>query len=128
MALKSLYGGLIPHTIRVSPSTSFDMFDVRAPTHSSTNDGIGPEFVSNAHLQFQHGVCLYNGIGVQQNFEMAAYYFKLSADQGLAEGQYRYGICLHKGDGVQRNFEMAAYYFKLSADQGHALGQFKYGF
>jgi hypothetical protein len=59
------------------------MFDVGAPTHSSTDNEIGFEYVSNARrdrfmtdretpqFQLQHGLCLDHGVGVQQDFEMA---------------------------------------------------------
>jgi TPR repeat protein len=53
--------------------------------------------------------------------------YKLSADQGNAEGQWRYGVCLLNGEGVEVDLRMAAHYFKLSADQGNAEGQWRYG-
>jgi TPR repeat protein len=140
IALKALCDGLILQRIGASPSTDFDMFGVGAPTHSSADDWIGSEFVSNAdrdmfmadrrnaQFQLQHGLYLYYSVGIPRNFEMAAYYFKLAADEGLAEGQYNYGFCLQRGEGVERNFEKASYYFKLAADQGDARGQCNYGF
>jgi TPR repeat protein len=39
----------------------------------------------------------------------AAYYFKLSADQGNAVGQVRYGECLRDGKGVSIDMRSAAY-------------------
>jgi hypothetical protein len=60
------------------------------------------------------------------NKSLAAYYFKLSADQGHAKSQFSYGIMLFHGDGIAMNKSLAAYYFKLSADQGHAAAQFIY--
>jgi TPR repeat protein len=57
----------------------------------------------------------------------AAHYFKLSADQGDADGQFCYGICLRYGKGVSSDMRTAAHYFQLSADQGNAVGQVRYG-
>ena len=67
----------------------------------------------DADAQFNYGVCLLNGRGVRQNYEEAARYFKLSADQGNADGQFAYGICLKKGLGVRRDRQEAKRYFKL---------------
>ena len=90
-----------------------------------------PQFLQaagNADGQFMYGYCLEKGFGVSQNYEEAAHYYKLSADQGNADGQFMYGYCLEKGFGVSQNYEEAAHYYKLSADQGNADGQFKYGY
>jgi hypothetical protein len=58
---------------------------------------------------------------------MAAYYFKLPADQGNAHGKYKDRIYLDNGTGVTRDLPMAAQRFNLSADQGAVDGQLKYG-
>jgi TPR repeat protein len=57
------------------------------------------------------------------NKSLAADYFRLSADQGNAEGQFAYGKSLSNGDGVVMDKSLAAHYFKLSADQGNAHAQ-----
>jgi TPR repeat protein len=62
------------------------------------------------------------------NKSLAAYYFKLSADQGYAAAQCNYAFHLAKGDGIAMNKSLAAYYFKLSADQGHPDAQSNYAF
>jgi TPR repeat protein len=36
----------------------------------------------NASGQLNYGVCLKNGLGVAQDFEKAATYFRMAADQG----------------------------------------------
>jgi TPR repeat protein len=43
----------------------------------------------------------------------AAAHFKLSADEGNADGQFHYGNCLLYGQGVPTNYSEAAHYFKL---------------
>jgi TPR repeat protein len=70
---------------------------------------------------------LQDGQGIPIDLEGAAHYFKLSADQGNANGQWRYGECLRDGKGIPIDLEGAAHYFKLSADQGNAAGQWLYG-
>jgi hypothetical protein len=70
------------------------------------------------------GIALRDGLGVSKDAVKAAKYFKLSADQGNADGQCLYGIALRDGIGVARNPAEAAKYFKLSADQGNANGLF----
>jgi TPR repeat protein len=43
----------------------------------------------------------------------AAHYFKLSADQGLAEAECHYALCLIAGVAWQRNLTSAIWYLKL---------------
>jgi TPR repeat protein len=57
----------------------------------------------------------------------AAYYFKLSADQGNAFGQMLYDYCLRDGQGISKDLSGAVHYFKLSADQGNADGVYHWG-
>jgi TPR repeat protein len=120
-ALKALHRGRISR----SPSTDFDMFRVDAHTGAPIDDGVDPVHVSNG--PGDSFITEQRNAGVQNDFHMAAYYFKLSADRGDAVAQLDYGECLRKGEGVERNYEMAAYYAKLSADQGDAGGQCSYG-
>jgi TPR repeat protein len=58
----------------------------------------------------------------------AVKYYRLSADQGNADGQWRYGFCLESGKGVGIDLAEAVEYYRLSADQGNADGQWHYGF
>jgi TPR repeat protein len=66
---------------------------------------------------------MYNGGGVSIDFNGAAYYLKLAADQGNVDTQFNYGICLQKGEGVSIDFNGAARYLKLAADEGDAESQ-----
>jgi TPR repeat protein len=56
-----------------------------------------------------------------------ARYFKLSADQGNADGQCCYGRSLRDGTGISKDLISAAHYFELSADQGSVDDQCSYG-
>jgi TPR repeat protein len=57
----------------------------------------------------------------------AVHYFKLSPDEGSADGQWQYGECLRDGKDISKDLISTAQYFKLSADQGSAYGQCCYG-
>jgi TPR repeat protein len=69
---------------------------------------------------------LNNGDGILINKSLAAHYYRLSADQGIAVAQFNYGLMLNNGDGISINKSLAAHYFKLSADQGSAVSQYCY--
>ena len=60
----------------------------------------------------------------KESSEKAIEYFKLAADQGLADAQNAMGEFFEKGrGGLSKSYEKAAEYFKLAADQGHASPQ-----
>jgi TPR repeat protein len=63
---------------------------------------------------------------ILMNKSLAVHYFKLSADQGIAEAQYICRLTLATCEGISMNKSLAIHYFKLSADQGKAEGQFAY--
>jgi TPR repeat protein len=71
-----------------------------------------------------YGLLLAKGDGIPMNKSLATYYFKLSADQGIAEAQFNYGLSLARGDGIAMNKPLAAHYFKMSADQKNHHAQF----
>jgi TPR repeat protein len=61
----------------------------------------------------------------QKDLKGAAHYFKLSVDQGNADGEYCYGLCLQYGTGISKDLKRAAHYFKRSADQENAKRQYQ---
>jgi TPR repeat protein len=74
---------------------------------------------ANPAAQFNYGVHLYNGSGVERNLALAAHYFKQSADQGNANAQFNYGKVLLSGNGVAVDKALAMRYFRMAANQGH---------
>jgi TPR repeat protein len=72
-------------------------------------------------------VALYEGCGIPLDKALAAYSFKLSADQGHTQAQANYAFILYHSDGIPVNKSLAAHYFKFSADQGLAETQLNYG-
>jgi hypothetical protein len=71
---------------------------------------------------------MYNyGQGVNQNYEEAAKWYRLAADQGNADGQYRLGLIYAIGQGVKQNYEEAAKWYRLAAEQGNSDAQYLLG-
>jgi hypothetical protein len=75
------------------------------------------------------GGVLYDGGrgGLPRDDREAPRYFRLSADQGIAQAQYNLGIYYANGRGVLRDACEAARLVKLAADQGHKGAQYNLG-
>ena len=54
----------------------------------------------NARACHYMGICCYEGIGVNQNYEKAVEWFTLAAEQEHPESQYYLGVCYYNGQGV----------------------------
>ena len=78
---------------------------------------------TDANVQFNLGNKYYSGRGVDQNYETAAYWYRLAADQGHTNAQRGLGVLYYNGQGVDQNYETTAYWWKLAADQGNADAQ-----
>jgi TPR repeat protein len=92
-------------------------------------DRVCGEMLARDHrrrAQFNYGILLLIGEGIEMNKSLAAYYFKLSSDQRFVQAQLHYGPLFAKGEDIAMNKSLAAHYFKLSADQGIAEAQFNY--
>jgi TPR repeat protein len=48
----------------------------------------------DAEAQYEYGLCLRDGNGVEKDPSGAASYFKLAADQGHTVSQAMFGLCL----------------------------------
>jgi TPR repeat protein len=67
---------------------------------------------------------LWDGRRVLKDLTLACHYFRLAAEQGVAESQYRYGIWLLSRDSRHRDIAGAIHTLKLSVDNGSPDGQF----
>lgn len=76
----------------------------------------------DAQAQFELGRAYEDGVGVAQDDERAAQWFRKSADQGNARGQNALGVMYALGRGVQRDKEEAVRWYKKAAKQGLAEG------
>ena len=54
----------------------------------------------DADVQFELGMCYYNGDDVKENEEVAVLWFQKSAEQGYAKAQSALGECYNIGNGV----------------------------
>lgn len=73
------------------------------------------------------GFCYANGLGVEENKELSAKYWKMAADQGDMEAQYNFGICSARGLGVNENYPLAVDYWQIAASQGDAEAEYNLG-
>lgn len=74
-----------------------------------------------AKAQYEVAKAYHNGIGVQQNQQLAFQYCKMAADQGHSEAQNTLGTYFDQEKEVEKSPQDAFKYFQLAADQGHAL-------
>jgi hypothetical protein len=57
---------------------------------------------------------LANSEGVSRVVNEAAHYFRLTADQGIANAQFNHTVCLQNGDGPSRDVNEAGHDFRLA--------------
>lgn len=88
--------------------------------HASAKNG-------NAQAQYEVGMCNLNGIGTDQNSNVAVKFFELAANQGLGKAQYQLGKCLSEGKGAAKNDVRAAALFRSAAGQGIPEASYEYG-
>jgi TPR repeat protein len=66
--------------------------------------------------QYRLGMMYYIGNVIPQDYDEAAKWFHLSAEQGYPEGQFRYGCLVYYGRGVEkRDLVQAHMWFNLAA-------------
>ena len=56
-----------------------------------------------------------NGLGVLQDYKEAVKWYRLAAEQGLAQAQSNLGFMYGKGQGVLQDYVMAHMYFNIAA-------------
>lgn len=79
----------------------------------------------DASAQCLLGLCYHQGIKVNQSYEEAVKWIRLSADQGHATAQSRLGYNYADGIGVEQSYEEAVKWFLKAAEQGHTDSQCK---
>ena len=77
----------------------------------------------DAVCQTQLGTMYRNGDGVPRNNAEALRWYRLAADQGLADAQNRLAVMLSAGHGTAADHNEAARWYRKAADQGHAAAQ-----
>ena len=69
------------------------------------------------------GACYANGNGISQSYTEAVKWFRLAAEQGVAEAQFNLGVCYYFGEGVAKNKATAIRWWKKAAAQGNSDAQ-----
>ena len=80
-----------------------------------------------AAAQFEMGRKCEFGIETRANPRIAAHWYRLAADQGLARAEYSLGRLYFSGEGVRQDRAEAVKYFRRAAVQGYALAQHRLG-
>nr|WP_154533923.1 tetratricopeptide repeat protein [Hallella mizrahii] len=73
------------------------------------------------------GKCYYNGVGIDQNNNLALYWYRKAADQGLVNAQTELGDYYYGQDGVFQSIEklkQAVTWYKKAAEQGNDYAQY----
>lgn len=69
--------------------------------------------------QYNYGVCLRNGTGIDNDDEKAFMWLQASAKQNYAPAQYLLGVCYFNGEGVSQDYDMAFDWIDKAAKQGN---------
>jgi hypothetical protein len=77
--------------------------------------------------QVKLAISYFYGLGVKQDYNEAAKWYKEAAIQGSAIAQYNLGLIYYKGDGVPLNYSTAIQWYERAADQGYSLAQYNLG-
>lgn len=80
-----------------------------------------------AEAQVKLGLMYYEGRGVPESFEEAAFWWRKAAEQGDAIGQSMMGAAYYDGYGVERDADEAIRWCRLAAAQGEAAAQYLLG-
>ncbi len=66
-------------------------------------------------------------VGVSQNFERAAFWFREAAENGIANARYNLGVLYHQGLGIDRDLGRALYWYREAAKLNHPEAQYNLG-
>ena len=77
------------------------------------------ELYQHPQAQYELGVALYTGEGIEENEEEAVLFFQLAADQNHPAASYMLGDCLLDGVGVMLDRALALEWLVLSSELGH---------
>ena len=77
--------------------------------------------------QFKLGMMYSNGVGVLEDDEEAAKWFRKAADQGYALAQASLGYDYEIGQGVEQDFKEAFKWYQKAAEQGDVDAQYNLG-
>lgn len=106
---------------------------VTGQSDDKTSKAQGAAWIQKAakqgHEKAMHvlGTLYEEGIGVAEDFKLAAQWHETAAEKGLAEAQLSLALLYDQGKGVEQDASIAAEWAMKSASQGHAPAQALYG-
>jgi TPR repeat protein len=80
-----------------------------------------------AKPQNQLGLMYRNGMGVEQDANLAVRWFAKAAEQGYEMAQYHLGRMYYSGQGVEQDHQIAFHWYAKAAEQGNAGAQYNVG-
>jgi S1-C subfamily serine protease len=81
----------------------------------------------DAALQYQLGLCYFDGNNVAKDYLEAARWWRKSADQDYAPAQYQFGLCCYAGYGVEQDYAESVKWWSKAAERGNAPAQYNLG-
>lgn len=75
--------------------------------------------------QYTLGGMYQYGVGVQQDYKEAAYWYQKAAEQNHGYGMYKYGCALYYGKGFEKNLSAAYEWIKKAAEKGNVSASAK---
>jgi S1-C subfamily serine protease len=81
----------------------------------------------DAALQYQLGLCYFNGTSVTKDYLEAARWFRKSAEQDYAPAQYQFGLCYYAGYGVEQDYAESLKWWTKASERGNAPAQYNLG-
>jgi TPR repeat protein len=81
----------------------------------------------HAWAQYNLGVMYDQGEGVAPDDKEAVKWYRLAADQGIAQAEFNLGHMYYEGHGVAQDYKEAMKWYRLAADQGLAQAQSNLG-
>lgn len=81
----------------------------------------------DAALQYQLGLCYFNGTSVAKDYLEAARWWRKAADQDYAPAQYQFGLCCYAGYGVEQDCAESVKWWNKASERGNAPAQYNLG-
>ncbi|CAL1395241.1 unnamed protein product [Linum trigynum] len=81
----------------------------------------------HVRAQYQLGLCLHQGRGVEGSLQEAAKWYLRAARGGYVRAMYNVALCYSVGDGLSHNHHQARKWMKRAADHGHSKAQYEHG-
>ncbi|MGO4124530.1 peptidoglycan-binding protein [Inquilinus sp. YAF38] len=81
----------------------------------------------DANAEYEIGTVFAQGVGVPQNYEHAAYWYRRAADRGKADAAYAFGFLWEQGLGVPRDAREAMTWFRKASVTGNPRGAYEVG-